>query len=376
MALASSSSIVAAVTLLLCQCMVQPSEARASNHALSMTIVDFQTSFVARSSKPLKSFLTPQCGKEEKIVSELIPLSTRSFAAFWRLRGGSSDDNDDEEETYEISGGEESDGDDEREESGGSDEEEHGLPEDGAASSAPLKLIVQTGLNCPLVDQSLEVTASRTRTVASIRQTVSRQMSGRPPISAIRLLLANRVLQDHEVLEDLLPEGENEDDDDDDGEDDGMLKLRLLLDSVPPVDPKFGVELGNQIQDLSTAELLEAWAANAAAAHENAVRLFDENNEREEETGNKVTSFSSTTLSMRRHAFSVKERIMETMPEAIELLSTSEIEGDEDGIRAGASVNVVRTHRKGSAMKGGASTHVKRLIQRNLNIVSTALVLG
>ena len=50
-------------------------------------------------------------------------------------------------------------------------------------------------------------------------------------------------------------------------EDDGMVKLRLTLDAVPPVDPKFGVELQEQLQKMSTAELLEAYAANAAAAH-------------------------------------------------------------------------------------------------------------
>lgn len=395
MAFVSPVSFVAAVTLVLSTCLVDPSAASGVPVPSSLRLVDVRIPLVAKSTnRPLKSSIQQRRGKEEDVAGGAFP--TSGFAAFRRLRGGFSavgSDYDDDEESYEESIQDDKDGFDipsEGEESADDGEEGPALSDDDAVRSSPVKLIVQTGLNCPLIDQTLEVTASRTRTVASVRQTVSRQMRGRPPISAVRLLLANRVLQDDEVIDDLLLDfeesGEDEDDfdDDDDDEVDEMVKLRLTLDAVPPVDPKFGVELGKEIQDLSTSELLDAWAANAAAAHENAEHLFafdhrDENTadhelgeseEKEEEGGDTGAPFSSTSVSMRRHAYSVKERIMETMPEAIELLETSENEEDEGG-RSVAAINDVRKHRKGSAMKGGASTHVKRVIQRNLNIVST-----
>mmetsp|Transcript_1278 Transcript_1278/g.2666 ORF Transcript_1278/g.2666 Transcript_1278/m.2666 type:complete len:520 (-) Transcript_1278:154-1713(-) len=396
MAFMSTVSFVAAVALVLSTCLVGPSAASGVSIASSARLVDVRIPLVARStSRTLKSSLQQERrGKEEDVPGRTFPIS--GFAAFWSLRGGfsavgSDYEYDDDEESYEESIEDDKDGFDipsEGEESADDDDDEGAALSDGDAfRSAPVKLIVQTGMNCPLIDQTLEVTASRTRTVASIRQTVSRQMRGRPPISAVRLLLANRLLQDDEVIDDLLPDseesGEDEDgfDDDDDDEVDEMVKLRLTLDAVPPVDPKFGVDLGKEIQDLSTAELLEAWAANAAAAHENAEHVFafdrhDENTadhelveseEKEEEGGDTGASFSSTSVSMRRRAFSVKERIIETMPEAIELLDASENEEDEGG-RSVAAINDMRRNRKGSAMKGGASTHVKRVIQRNLNI--------
>lgn len=323
-----------------------------------------------------------------------------SSSSLFELRGGASMLSDDGDEEYDLdeSSSEDEDSDmdlddelSDEEEVG--DEEETGEEDDGdaqvATSSSPVKLIISTGLGCSLIDQTLETNASRSRTIGNIRQTISRQMKGRPPMQSVRLLLGNRVLRDDEIIDDLAPDEDDEDDELDDEEeeeeeeDDGMVKLRLTLDAVPPVDPKFGVELQEQLQKMSTAELLEAYAANAAAAHEGVARMFasspldddlsdsyddeEEDDVEEESIGGRATTSVSTA--MRQHALSIKETIVETMPQdAIAILNQSADESE--GAALASAVASARRHRRGGAMKGGASTQVKRALQRNLNIVS------
>ena len=333
-------------------------------------------------------------GKEHEIVSSSI----------FDLRGGASVISEDDDNEYDLddSSSEESDIDlddesSEVEEEEGDEEEEETDDEDEedskVSSSSPVKLVISTGLGCPLIDQTLETNASRSRTIATIRQTVSRQMKGRPPIESVRLLLGNRVLRDDEIIDDLAPDEDDEDDeldedDEEDDEDDGMVKLRLTLDAVPPVDPKFGVELQEQLQKMSTAELLEAYAANAAAAHEGVAHMFacasaaddhlsedndddEEEDDEEDNIGGKAATPVITT--MRQHAALIKESIVETMPQnAIEILNQSADESE--GAALASVVASAHRHRRGGAMKGGASTQVKRALQRNLNIVSCNII--
>ena len=324
-----------------------------------------------------------------------------SSSSLFELRGGASMLSDDDEE-YDLddSSSEEDEADSDMDLDGESSEEEDGDEEETdeedeeddddakvTTSSSPVKLIISTGLGCPLIDQTLETNASRSRTIGNIRQTISRQMKGRPPMQSVRLLLGNRVLRDDEIIDDLAPDEDDEDvelddEDDEEDEDDGMVKLRLTLDAVPPVDPKFGVELQEQLQKMSTAELLEAYAANAAAAHEGVAHMFapssslddlsdndgDEDEDDEEDSiGGRVTTSISTA--MRQRALSIKENIVETMPQdAIAILGQSADESE--GAALASAVASARRHRRGGAMKGGASTQVKRALQRNLNIVS------
>lgn len=318
-------------------------------------------------------------------------------SSVFELRGGASVISGDDDDEYDLDDSfseEESDmdlDDESSEVEEESDDEEETDDEDDDAtkvsSSSPVKLIISTGLGCPLVDQTLETNASRSRTIATIRQTVSRQMKGRPPIQTVRLLLGNRVLRDDEIIDDLAPDEDDEDDeldedDEEDGEDDGMVKLRLTLDAVPPVDPKFGVELQEQLEKMSTAELLEAYAANTAAAHEGVARVFasasaaddlseDNDDEEEDDEEDSIGGRDTTPVSnaMRQHALSIKESIVETMPQdAIEILNQSADESE--GAALASAVASARRHQRGGAMKGGASTQVKRALQRNLNIVS------
>ena len=355
---------------------------------------------------PIPSIFTGRCtsatlGRSSRVLLGVEKEHGITSSSIFDLRGGasviSSDDDDDENDLDDSSSdGEESDidlddesseveeeGDEEEEETDDEDEEDSKV-----SSSSPVKLVISTGLGCPLIDQTLETNASRSRTIATIRQTVSRQMKGRPPIESVRLLLGNRVLRDDEIIDDLAPDEDDEDDeldedDEEDDEDDGMVKLRLTLDAVPPVDPKFGVELQEQLQKMSTAELLEAYAANAAAAHEGVTRMFacastvddlsedNDYNEEEDDEEDSIGGRAATSIlsTMRQHAALIKESIVETMPQnAIEILNQSADESE--GAALASAVASAHRHRRGGAMKGGASTQVKRALQRNLNIVS------
>ena len=331
--------------------------------------------------------------KERVDNSQLDIISSRGpHAAFWQLRGGFIVGYEGEEEEYddydsddslELSSDEDEEEEEEEEEGNDDDYDDDEEPSEededvGITSSSPVKLIVQTGLNCPLIDETLEVTASRTRDIASIRKTVSRQMRGRPPVASVRLLLGNRVLKDDEILDDLAPDEDEEEEEEENGDDDdGLVKVRFTLDTVPPVDPKFGVDILEQTRKMSTADLLEAYAANAAALHENAASLInfgneanrvveDSDNDEDESDNDEFHSITASTR-IRRHALAIKEGIVDTMSrDAIELLAqTDAVHGS--GIAGSA---VVQSHRKNIAIKGGASTHVKRVLQRNLNIVS------
>src|SRR6056300_1998831 len=105
------------------------------------------------------------------------------------IRGGDATDSDDE---YEVE-----DSDDEEEDELSEDElsnlevdsdnEEVDEEEEDAPSSSssglPVKLTISTNLQSSLLDQQLEFTASRKRTVLSLKQAVSKTMRGRPPLS-------------------------------------------------------------------------------------------------------------------------------------------------------------------------------------------------
>merc|ERR1712071_122016 len=100
------------------------------------------------------------------------------------------------------------------------DEEEEELNQQPTPGGLPIKVSIRTNLNVPLIDQTLDFTASQKRDVASIKLSISRQMRGRPPVSSQTLMLGSRVLKDDEIIYDLLDEWEDESEDDDEDDDD------------------------------------------------------------------------------------------------------------------------------------------------------------
>lgn len=148
-------------------------------------------------------------------------------------------------------------------------------PSSLSASSAIVKLKISTSLRSDILDRTTTLMSSRTRSVLSLRQAVSRTLPGNPPFSAVRLRYRGRLLEDDDMtVEDvLLSRNEDEDDDDDEEEDifgeqeeeeEDVEKFVLTLDMIPPIDAKFGIQLRDTTLTMSTKEILEAYYLNVA----------------------------------------------------------------------------------------------------------------
>jgi len=252
-----------------------------------------------------------------------------------------------------------------------SEDEEEEVTKVPAVSGPPVKLIIKTGLGSQLIDQTLELMASRTRDVASLKLSCMRQMRGRPPVELQTIRQGMIELDDHITIDELMDD-EDEDDEEENGAEDEDQTLILTLDMTPPVDPKFGTELGLLSKPKTTEELVDAYAANAASLMNVGRQLFGNENtklsrgqdENEEEETSK-TPFSpiesSQNLWMRRQALSIKNDLLSKMSDdALKLLDeTGEEEESSDALLASS----IRRNRR-----GGAKMNVKRAIQRNLNI--------
>ena len=268
----------------------------------------------------------------------------------WRIpRGGSNEgqtlDNDEEDSGEDIS---EEEGSEEEDEEESDDTEESPLA--SVISSEPVAVTIKTNLGNPLIDQSIELLVSRTRNVASVKQALSRQLPGRPPVTAISLMSGTRVLGDDELVDELV---EDEDDDDDDDEEKSS-SLVLILDMVPPVDPKFATSF-QKLNEMTTSEILDAYAANAASMYHNAQSLVSE--------PSADKAYGSLSVQLRHEAYRIRNQLTSSFPEsALEKLEqeTPPHETQVSGQRRG------QRYRSG---RGGAKTNIKRMIQRNLNVV-------
>ena len=311
-----------------------------------------------------------------KCISSSVSVSERAIIG---CRGGAdwdvnlSDENNRDEEGYVNSVPNESDV--EEESDGGGAESEPVA----AVSKAPVKLIIKTALNSHLIDQSIELTASRTRDVASLKLSCFRQMRGRPPVELQTIRQGIITLEDHMTIDEILGDEDDDDDDDDDEEEEAdEVALILTLDMAPPVDPKFGIELGELVKSKTTEELIDAYAANQASLMavskqlaEAAVSELDkvieqttEEYEGEEDSAPPPKALlESETLWMRKQASLVKKQLLSSMSEdTLKMLhKTDEEEESSDALLASS----IRRSRR-----GGAKMNMKRVLQRNLNIVS------
>jgi len=299
-----------------------------------------------------------------------------------------ADDESEEEETEDES-------EEEDEESEDEDTDDESVP-DTPLSSSPVKVVISTGLKSSILDQSLELTCSRKRDVASLRVSVSRQLRGRPPPSTVRLLLGNRILRDEELVDEIAPDEDDEDEDDDDDDeddDDDMVKVHLILDIVPPIDPKFATELPERIEKMSDSELLDAYVTNVVAMQRNNAELLkaslkaspttdgddvEGGDEEKEEDTPISTTVLPDSVSMRMDAMTMRERMLENFPEDVVKRLQEVAEGenvdDVEGAQMGGvsdpalAESIKRKGRRNVALKGGATMNVKRSLQRNLNI--------
>jgi len=206
--------------------------------------------------------------------------ATNTISSFLEIpRGGTSEttttiqtmtaNNEDEENQVDE---DDEDGDDDDDD----DDETHNKSK--ITSSAPVNIQIKTSMNNRVVDiQTIEVTALRVRNIESIKSTLSRQLPGKPPVESIRLMYQGQILRDELLIDELMDDDDDdvEDDDEDEDEDDeNKPGLTLVLDMVPPVDPRtFSGPLQENIDALSTADLLDAYALNEAAIWYNSQSL-------------------------------------------------------------------------------------------------------
>jgi hypothetical protein len=272
------------------------------------------------------------------------------------------------------------------------------LSKPAGTTVGPVKVILRTTMASPLIDQSIEFTASRTRTVASLKQAVSRQFRGRPPQSMITLLYRGQVLQDDTLVSELIQEDdmddadaqEEKDTENPEEEEDSLKQLHIVVDIIPPIDPKFGTDLKQRLPTLTAQELLDAYVANLAMMHQNSMDIMHPmggGTSSTDQDQDEISSYTTTTtlqsVAMRSHALTLKQIILQSLSEdgkKVLLGSSPEGEVDEgDNVQEtqsgytsmGDSV-LLRQSIRGKLRKkrGGASMNVKRALQTQLNIVS------
>jgi len=309
----------------------------------------------------------------------------------------SDEDLEDEEEGTEAEAEESDDSDEEDKDEEESDEdedeeEEEEVSKPSSSSSSPVKITLKTALsNNILIDQSIEITASPTRTVQSLKQSVSRQFKSRPPMDSIVLRLDGQVLDDDDVVvEDLVDEDDEDDEDEDDEDDDGLPKLTIVVDMVPPVDPKFGTEMKQRLDDMTNEEVLDAYTANLASLHQNSMDLVssqkednndstdrdDEDNEdTDDEEEHPRHSILPTNLAMQSHALMLKDQITESLSADEKILlakkdkpSSPALEDEDSTDSFGSGDVLLKESIKRRKRRGGATMNVKRALQKNLNI--------
>ena len=153
---------------------------------------------------------------------------SRSLSQWQDLRGGSIAVDQDEESSNQEEQEEEEESDEEE-----SDEEEleESKPQTQAQqlSKEPIAITIQTAVGNALVDQVLELTVQRGRTIASIKESIRRQLPGKPPVACMQLVVDGQALADHVTLVDLLDDEEEDDDDDDDDQADNSEERASAL---------------------------------------------------------------------------------------------------------------------------------------------------
>lgn len=247
---------------------------------LSLYLVGtIESRMIHRGPRYVPFLASPQNGGLFGVVNVLPKFSRLSKDSLERLRAGSRNDDDDHDD--------EADDDEKDEASAASKAEKEEAPVD-QPSKESLSKEVETRLSMPITvvvraklgrradtifDQKLEITLQRRRSIAQVKENLRRSLPGKPPVSLMQIVHEGRVVNDSVLLDDLVDEEEEDEEEKSEGEAKGTL--HLLLDMVPPVDGKFTQTWSEQLQDLTTAELLRLYAINEAALQETTLSLFD-----------------------------------------------------------------------------------------------------
>lgn len=288
------------------------------------------------------------------------------------LRGGSStvEEAEDEDEKVEEEGSE-----DEEEEEEEEDEEDIPSKVPSIASMEPVRLILSTNWGNPVIDHKVELTPARTRNIATIKKSLSKQLPGRPPIVAIEIVYEGRILDDETLVDELFEdEDEEEEDYDDEVEEGNEPSRKLTINILPPVDPKFATELGPKLlyhgdddddydvgtaatigddESFTTEELINAYYMNQVAMSRNAQLLADPN----------VPSSPFLRMELQEQAMQLKEQLQSETPAEVweKCMSVPTKKGN------GHSREEWRGQRYRSG-KGGVKTQLMTTVQTNLNV--------
>ena len=225
-------------------------------------------------------------------------------------------------------------------------------------------------------------------------------MRGRPPLQTIILKHSGRTLSDDETVSSILSDVDSDDEDSDSEDNIGeeeTEKLKLTLDIMPPIDPKFGIEFREKAGKMSTKELLSAYCLNAAGMRlgmelseiemEEYNKLLQANEDDEQmlEDGIKeVKDLPNQSLHIRKQATLLQKQMeksfgdetLQLMDKEYERVQSYLAEGDKHTSSTGVVYGLVpdaeltQRSRRGRALKGGATMNIKRALQRNMNVVS------
>lgn len=288
----------------------------------------------------------------------------------------SSDDDDDEDEEEKDASSDEEDSENDSDEETSS--EATTTSSSTASAAEPVAVTIKTVTGSKLLDQTVELlTVTRSRDVASLKQSASKQLPSRPPVSAMQLTLHGKILDDDTLVEDLVDDDEEEDEEDD-GDQSASGGLVLHLEMIPTVDPKFLYELEKKISDMTAAELLEAYAVNEAAVYQNSALLMqteqlpveddDEEATEEEEVHKQKPAPQPVNAQLRERAAQIRQDLENTIlktERAQELLADPLPPTIRQQI-AVVEVKGQRVRRPGTT--GGAKGSWKRVLQHNLNV--------
>ena len=292
-----------------------------------------------------------------------------------------------EESSTPASDNQEEENDDDEEEDKDDEEDavvDENAPIHSALSKEPVLITISTMLKQPLLDQVIELNVQRSRTVSQLKESLQRSLPGKPPVTAMQLRLGPRILDDDILVDELIDdEEEEEEDDEEDTEkdmDDGpKSRATLVLDMIPPVDPKALPQLVKKLADMTPSEILDAYAINEAAVYQNAALVLnsqgdpsetpsEETNAAAEATPLPSLLTTSTTTLLKDHAAKIREDLeakllqsqaakailAETVPPSHKILNHQEKD--------------IRGQRVRHVAQGGVHTTLRRKIQRNLNI--------
>lgn len=330
-----------------------------------------------------------------------------SSSALLVPRGGDSSTAATDEDDEDDNDGKEKDKEDEEDEEDSSDNKK------SITSTKPLVILIKSNLDSKVLDiHPMELNAIRARNVESVKSSLARQLPGKPPLDLIRLSLDGRVLRDELLMDELLDDDDDEDDDDD-ATDPNKPALTLVLDMVPPVDPRtFGQELEDRMEEMSTSDLLDAYTLNEAAiwfssqfvvsrkgeADNSAEAKEDEDEDDEDEEATPPTPSSDSdpliAFQLRQYATHLKSQLQTTLisektaplledpippaQAAAEQARTPQIKGDRfrPAVAASISSSTAAASAAGGTLQSSSSSVVglKQNVQHYLNIVRYCIV--